>query len=152
MWKVFENMNCVHCNKECEHNYCTWECHVNTAREAGFKVIAPNNLPIRIVKPCGDTGFLMEHEHANHTDYKFPVKIEYVGSANAFLNDNDLDYTRDEMHALIYTDGSIAVTMYEYCYATWNLSNRNGEGSLWTKGDWKMSEESRDKVKSWKRL
>jgi len=47
------------------------------------------------------------------------------------LNDIEVRDALGETHALIYTDGYIALTMHECCYAIWNLSTRDGQGSLW---------------------
>lgn len=105
----------------------------------------------------------MEHEHADHPDYKFPVNVDYVGE----VDDNDRDcfsgfldkceeVTDDkirgmmgERHALIYTDGTMALTMYEYCYALWYLKDGSCEGgALWIKhrDDWRLNEESRKAI------
>jgi len=105
---------------------------------------------------------MLEHEHGDHPDYKFPVEIEYVGAVDS---DMHADYemmcskagTEEEVrdfqkqtHALIYTDGSVALTMYECCFAMWYL--RKGEcggGSLWKSKYWKLSDSSREKILAW---
>ena len=52
---------------------------------------------------------------------------------------------RNQWHALIYTDGYIAITMYERCYAMWYFKAYNrkiagvvGGGALHTPGEWRL--------------
>lgn len=124
---------CLNCKKECDFNYCDWNCHVESAEKAGGQVYTPNKLPIRCIKADGT---MLEHEHGDHPDYKFPVVVKFIGK-----REGD-DYADDfEEHALIYTDGCVAITLYEYCYAMWYLGNGElAAGRLWNKGDWKLEE------------
>ncbi len=115
--------NCLACQKEIEPhlNYCDFECMKTLARENGAKVYAPNDLPIVCIDAEGD---LLEHEHAKHPDYKFPVKVEWCGLENEPV----------EMHAVIYFDDAIVLTIHECCYATWKISDGSYvSGSLWNK-------------------
>jgi len=73
-------------------------------KKAGNKVIAPNNLPLCAIR---HDGVLLEHEHADHPTYLFPVMVE--------CGDPDVSYK--EEHALIWTDGVRALTLYECCYS-----------------------------------
>lgn len=75
---------------------------------------------------------MLEHEHADHPDYKHPVEVVWVGKEleeiyrNMFgrtLTDDEIRNAMGEHHALIYTDGTIAVTLYEYTYHTWYLKS-----------------------------
>lgn len=155
---------CTHCGKLTEDyvNYCDWTCIVESAKAAGGTVHTPNGLPICSVKHDNS---MWEHEHGDHPDYKFPVVIEYVGPIGPEDADDyrnccgedapDVAKVRDfkrETHALIYTDGSIAVTMYECCYSLWSL--RDGSllaEHLWYKtGKWRLSETSLVKIKETK--
>ena len=53
-----------------------------------------------------------------------------------------------ETHTLIYTDGTIAVTLYDCCYAMWHLSTGwLMHGTLWTKGDY-LAPESGKAIKA----
>jgi hypothetical protein len=151
---------CTHCGKDApqHNNYCSWECNVRQARALGGKIINPNiELPIACIR--GD--MLLEHEHADHPDYKFPVNVDYIGKIvtediteheECFGNKADEARVREfrgETHALIYSDGYVAVTTYEHCYAMWHL--RNGMlagGSLWKMGEWKLSKESSEKIRA----
>ncbi len=146
-----------------------WEQEIQKLKLAGNLVIAPNNLPIRCVMADGT---LKEHEHADHRDYKFPVMCELIGTNIeehqwCCVDDNgkrfyrqmdeiDIYNSEHEEHALIYTDGSIAITIYETCKAIWNL--RDGTclgGHLWEKWDkknkkgWKLDETSLKKVQDY---
>ena len=89
----------------------------------------------------------MSHEHEGHPTFIFPVVAEYIGE-RVPLPELDRSYG-PESHALIYTDGCVALTLYEYVYATWNA--RTGSlwtGSLWTKGEWRLTDESIAKIKA----
>jgi hypothetical protein len=136
---------CMYCGKMNEDvNYCDWDCHLQDAVSKGGTFITPNNLPVRCIRHDR----MLEHEHADHKDYKFPVKIEYCGPTYAHDDGPWAEHERYEVHALIYSDGFTAVTMHEYCYAYWNLNTGLCEGgSIWKKGDWKLDAESRSKIK-----
>jgi len=158
---------CPNCGKAVPefHNSCgDWDCAVDVARKAGGKVIAPNGLPIRAIQ---QDSTMLEHEHADHPTYKFPVEVRFYKTAQERFDEGEawvdgegnespmpleiLESTGVETHALIYTDGSIALTLYECCYALWSL--RDGSlvgGSLWEKGQWSLTEESLQKVKNLK--
>ncbi len=151
-------MNCVSCGKHNEFtSYCNWDCHVAAAKAAGGLIRQPNGLPIKSIKADGS---MWEHEHGDHPDYKFPVEIDFVGSVTP---DDVADYemicgekapdedairrSKGETHALIYSDYSVAITMYECCYAMWSLRNGNVMGrSLWDKGVWRLSPTSVEKI------
>jgi len=56
-----------------------------------------------------------------------------------------------EQHDLIYTDGNIAVTEYEHCFAFWSV-NDNGRcigGNLWEPGQWWLDNESIKQIKEY---
>jgi len=95
------------------------------------------------VKANGD---MLECEHGDHPDYIFPVTVEYVGP-RIELPPWDDSYV-PQLHTLIYTDCSIAVTLYECCYAMWSVSRggENNGGILWKDEKWKLSEESLQKI------
>lgn len=127
-----------------------WEERVAAARARGGRVIAPNNLPITCIRADGT---LLEHEHADHPDYKWPVEVEFVGEIPPIPEDwcDMHDEWRagfdPESQALIYSDGYIAVTLYESCYIMWVLASGKGCGML-ARPNWKLSKESRDKIAS----
>lgn len=137
---------CQFCGKLNQYmNYCDWKCIVNAAKRDGGKLHTPNGLPICSVKADGT---MLEHEHGDHPDYKFPVEVEYVGPVEQSdfydyemvcgtkaPDDEAIRKYRRETHALIYTDGTIALTMYEHCYAMWHLSDGHWlGGQLWKSG------------------
>jgi hypothetical protein len=82
---------------------------------------------------------MLEHEHADHPDYKFPVTVEYVSEVPSDLPDWDTSYY-PETHALIYTDGYIAVTMYECCHAMWWLKDGSWMGGPSWEKKWRLCE------------
>lgn len=143
------------------HNWCSWECQVRVALESGGTVITPNKLPIRCIR---HDGALLEHEHADHPTYMYPVSVEYLGEVDdrdredaremtgrGDVTDDECRRLRGETHALVYCDGCVALTLYECCYAIWSVGPRFGGelegGSLWFHGKWKLSAESLKKVR-----
>ena len=148
---------CQNCGKlNLYTNYCDWNCHVQSAINAGGKFHSPNGLPVGCIKADGS---MLEHEHGDHPDYKFPVEVDFIGEVlDGHISDyeaisgklpdsaDDVRKSMGETHALIYTDGCIAVTLYEHCYAMFNLSTGKARGSLWRKDEWKLSQASLDKI------
>lgn len=136
---------CQYCGKPTldNTNYCGFECMINNAKALGGKIICPNNLPIACI--LADDSTMMEHEHADHPDYKFPVVIEYFGSVPKDHPDWDPSF-EDQTHALIYCDGCIALTMYEDGYDLWNVNTGKGR-ARWLNGDWKLSDASLEKIR-----
>jgi hypothetical protein len=139
---------CENCGKPTPHhaNYCDWKCHVELAEKLGGKKITPNGLPVMCVK---FDGTMLEHEHGDHPTYKFPVSVEFVGEHEP-LPDWDDSYKK-QCHALIYTDGDVALTMYESSYAMWNLlSGEFVHGSrFWVESPpnfWRLTKESIEKI------
>ncbi len=148
---------CDFCGKDCLDDYarlCSWDCSIEEAKENGGKIYTPNDLPIN----CITRDWLMlEHEHGDHPTYLFPVDVLFYKTPEELFASNPEDYYNDislareecfEFHALIYTDGCIAITMYEYCYAMWEL--RKGKllgGHLWEKDEWVLSPKSLEKIR-----
>jgi hypothetical protein len=91
-------------------------------------------------------GDMLEIEHGDHPDYKFPVKIEYIGDHVA-VSEWDDSY-KPQHHALIYADRCIAVTMYETDYYMWRLSTGVIIGSTpgFNAPNWRLTEESRAEI------
>lgn len=134
---------CENCGKLNDGmHYCNWDCMVQYAKNHGGKEHLPNGLPIRSIKADGT---MLEHEHGDHPDYKFPVTVENTCSGDI---GTDLETIR-ETHALIYNDECIAVTMYECCYYMWYLKNGERRGFPdWDKRSKQvLNKESRDKIK-----
>jgi hypothetical protein len=165
---------CDICGKDIHqyHNYCSdWNCVIELNKRDGGIVYTPNNLPIRCIRA---DGAMLEHEHGDHPDYIFPVHAEYIGQLDDAYFENykmvtgkegsreDVRNSIRETHALLYANGSIAVTMYETCSAAWMLQEekkfRDGVevvvyvagtclgGHLLEPGKWKLTQESLDKI------
>ena len=153
---------CLACDKQVEDylNYCDWDCHVEAAKQAGGVMHCPNGLPVRCITR---DNLMIECEHGDHPDYKFPVTLQYTGTNpqedfQVMHGDGTIEPMSDEMardrmqetHALIYTDGSIALTMYECGYGLWSL--RDGKflsGPAWMSGGlFRLTDESLEKVRS----
>lgn len=152
---------CSGCGKECRSymNYCSWECHVETLRAAGAVERRPNGLPVRCVMADGT---LLEVSHGDHPDYKFPVDVEYVGPADP-ARDDYTAVTGDpapsdeaaraiwgETHALIYTDGCVAVTLYEHSYDMWLVRDGSPAASRMRRDPkaWRLTEASLEKIRA----
>lgn len=139
--------SCFHCGKECEsfHNYCSSDCLIESAVKAGGRVIAPNGLPITCVR---SDSTMLEHSFADHPTYMFPVKIEFVGQIPKSLQPWDMSF-ESESHALIYTDGDIALTIYEHEYSLWSLSSGQPLASCYNQiHGWRLSAESIEQIKN----
>lgn len=155
--KVIVERRCDFCGAagvDAYKNYCNWDCIIGKAKQQGGKIYTPNGLPIKSVKLDST---MLEHEHGDHPDYKFPVEVEYVGPivesdaedyricvGSPHTSEDELRRFRDQTHALIYTDGFVAVTLYECCYAMWWVI-KNGEslgGNMWERREWKLTEKS----------
>lgn len=137
---------CLFCKTPTEiANFCSWGCHVNEAKRQGGKVIAPNGLPIKCVKADGT---MLEHEHADHPDYRFPVVIEYVGERDPGAYEEEYC---PEVHALIYNDPYVAITLYEHCYSIWSLINGEPFFKGYNQG-WRLTDEAITKIKKWRHI
>lgn len=125
---------CDHCGKPTppHQRACSWDCIVAGARAGGAREHLPNGLPARCVR---FDGLLTECEGGDHRTYLFPVEAEKIGAAP------DDEYAT-ETHALIYTDGCVAVTLYECCYYSWH-PRQEGEcfgAPSWTeRKEWRLS-------------
>lgn len=158
-----EKRLCVHCGNPAPfaHNYCTDKCFRDAWDEAGGPLITPNGLPVRCYRASDNAR--MEHEHADHPDYKFPVTVDYIGevsshdretytgffSENEEVTDDKIRLMLGEYHALIYADDNIAITLYEHCYAMWHLADGHcAGGDLWatTRKAWCLNEISRQHI------
>lgn len=126
------------------------------AKAGGGVVHTPNGLPIRSIRHDGN---MYEHGHGDHPDYKFPVEIEYVGGLKKEVLDELTEFWRvenpteedarrylAETHALIYTDGSIAVTLYECNYSMFSLRTGECLGGRYVSKDNRLSEKSREEI------
>lgn len=132
---------CAFCDKPAPyaHNYCSYECHIAAARADGAVEHLPNGLPIRCI--TGD-GKLLEVANGDHPDYIFPVDVE--GPPETI---GDIEYPGGEFHALIYTDGNIALTLYECEYYLWLLPS--GKEIKNDRKEYRISRESTGKIISW---
>ena len=136
---------CNHCGKTTEpgHNYCNWDCMVEQAKKLGGKIIAPNNLPIKCIKADNT---MLEHEVADHPDYKFPVDVEFVGEKPKDLETWDHSY-ENESQGLIYADRSVALTLYECTYQLWWLRDGTSLGGREWYRKWRLTDESIRQIK-----
>jgi len=131
---------CVQCGKPTEfaHNYCGRDCMTAAWVSAGAIDYRPNGLPIRCWK--ANPPLMLEHEHGDHPTYKWPVVVEPIDGSIADR------YAED--HALIYTDGVIALTLYECCYMMWHLgTGKLMHGPRWfEREEYRLAEDSRKKI------
>lgn len=135
-----------------------WAERIAAAQAEGGKVVAPNGLPIRSIHAFDN--MLKEHEHADHPHYQFPVWVEYCGpevervwhtgeGKTEPMSADHIYMETHEEHALIFDDGYIAVTVYEYCYAFWYLKDGMcAGGDLWKEKQWKLMPEALAQIKA----
>lgn len=130
-----------------------WEERVAEARAAGGIVFQKNGLPIVCIR---HDGALLEHEHADHPDYKYPVEVEFADEIPEFADlAEDVRAFEQSLYAshheaLIYSDDSIAVTLHECCYTMWIQRQGYADGVYlhgpeWSK-KWKLSAEAVEKI------
>ena len=100
---------CIHCKRFCfkSHNYCSWDCQIKRAKAIGGKLFTPNNLPIGCIT-CNGT--MLECENGDHPDYIFPVEV--INFVDGY----------SELHALIYFDSNICLTLGDGSYNIFHLS------------------------------
>lgn len=132
------------------------------ALKEGGRIHCPNGLPIRCITA---DGLLIECEHGDHPDYLFPVVADYIGEKpeevfgmvdgegnSVAVSKEWIEAQCHETHALIYTDKSIALTLYECSYFIFSV--RDGKlvrGPGWAKPEWKLSDESLERIRSLRR-
>jgi hypothetical protein len=139
---------CKYCRKPVEPhcNYCDWDCQVADARKMGAREHLPNGLPVKCIAARSGgsdaNAMLLEHEHGDHPDYKFPVQAEWTGPDDEWTDD---PRGKRETHALIYTDSFIAVTMHDAGYAMW-LLRKGGVQVGGRDPHWRLTAASRDEV------
>lgn len=110
--------NCSYCNKEisAHTNYCNWECQIAEAIQFGYKIIAPNNLPIRCIAPGKKA--VLEHYNADHPNYKYPFAIIPNDDSNAY----------PEFHAMIYYDEHVILSIGDARYGLWSRASGQNLG------------------------
>ena len=74
----------------------SWNARIEEALAAGAPVFRKNGLPI-VCQRAFD-GALLEHEHADHPDYMFPVEVEYAAEKPDCFVDAGLDRTQKPEH------------------------------------------------------
>ena len=132
----------------------TWQEQITEAQATGARVYAPNGLPILCIRHDSVT---LEHEHADHPDYRFPVEVEYIGDPSIFawctpdgevpMTPEEIANERTETHALIYSDGYVAVTLHECTYATWLVQTGECIGGRCHKGrEWQLTDAARVRI------
>jgi hypothetical protein len=130
---------CLHCGKDTggPTNYCNWGCLEAYNRAHGGKEHLPNGLPVRSIR---HDGLMLECEHGDHPDYLFPVLATYIGPTP----ESEYEYG-DELHALIYTDGHVALTLYETEPHLWlaGVPYRQRDGR---EGKFRLADESMTKI------
>lgn len=110
----------------------SWEEAIADAKAAGGREVLPNGLPVK----CIMSDFTMlECEDGDHPTYICPVEV--------------VDPTSDregglDVHAAIYCDGNIVLTLYECCYGAYRLKTGESVGPLtsWMDGT-RLTEASR---------
>ena len=140
---------CIQCGKgaPASHNYCDWDCHVAHAVALGGKMHQPNGLPIRCIRHDGN-GY--ECEDGDHPSYIRPVTIEYIGKEPLEGDEWVNGALSRETHALLWTDGNVALTLYESCYAMVHIGRYAAVyGSMYrVPGDWRMAQADVDFCKA----
>jgi hypothetical protein len=121
-----------------------WEERVKAALAEGVPVFQKNGLPL--VAQRGHDGALLEHEHADHAGYMFPVRVVYTKEKPKDLPAWDPSY-EDHAEALIFYDSHIALTLWECCYTLWSMRKKGGAiyGPSWSE-EWALAPEVLEKL------
>ena len=133
-------------------NFCSWDCHVQDAKDSGFIEHRPNGLPIKSITA---NGLLLECEHGDHPDYVIPVEVEYIAPVTNVDRENykaifgvypiadkdALDINR-EIHAVIYCDDNVILTLNECSYSIWAASDGISLGGFNERKKWRIVPES----------
>lgn len=130
-------MTCKYCNKEVQD--CTFDCHIQEARDAGGKEFRPNGLPVTCIQAFDNT--MLECEHGDHDTYIFPVTVLHL--------EEDDNTPEEETHALIYTDKQVALTLNECRYWLWSLCDGNVLRGPCGGAGWRLSADSLAAVKAY---
>lgn len=105
------------CGKEVDkyHNWCNdSDCRIQSYLKDGGSIHAPNGLPVTCFRY---DGMMLECEHGDHPNYRIPVTVKYVG------DDPDEVSQPYQLHAVIFKDEAMCLTLYECRYFMWSLSN-----------------------------
>lgn len=115
-------------------NFCSWKCHVEHTRARGGRDHRPNGLPVGCITAAG---LLTECGHGDHETYLFPVDVDG--------QDDPPPEPREypQMHALIYTDGCCALTLYDCTYVLWLLCDGAPIGGRHYREHERLSEKAR---------
>lgn len=119
---------------------CTWEERVRTGLLSGGISYTPNGLPIQCIRY---DDFMTEGEHGWHDDYKLHIRAKYEGPAR---EDPYHEYGVEGMD-VIYSDGTVVLAMYEYCYTIWRLRDGEFLGGFGFNKYWKLQEEDLVKIR-----
>ena len=103
----------------------------------------PNGLPVKCILA---NGIGLECEGGDHPTYLFPVSVDGENHPEDEANEF---YEYPQTHALIYTDGSVALTLYECNYTLWSLRTGTGLGGRYQDESDRLSEEIRAKIESY---
>ncbi|MDB5716154.1 MAG: hypothetical protein JWO15_3551 [Sphingomonadales bacterium] len=135
----------------------TWEDMVAEAIAEGYAVHCPNGLPIK----CIGRMMLLEHEHGDHPTYMFPVEVEYIGPISEGMRsdyemmceappvcDSDVQDFFTEIHALIYADDNVALTLYECNYAMFSLHSGLGIAGRYVNSQRKLTPEALNNIRA----
>lgn len=115
-------------------------------RQTGTRLHAPNGLRTRLTRW---DGLMLECDGGDHVDYLFPVAAESSDPPERGPEGQVLWWNK-ATHALIYTDGNVALTLHEACHHLWHLRLDGAYLSGPLHGEhWRLSVESLEKISLW---
>lgn len=124
-------IKCSFCGKESQSiNFCNWDCHIKYGELIGLEKVCPNNLPITCIGSK-----MMEHEHADHPNYQFPIMIKNPSEETEEVLDADNNVvgtydSSNQIHAVIFYNDSLLITLYECRYYFWSVAKNKYVGGL----------------------
>lgn len=139
-----DDCRCAHCGKPTppHSNYCGWACMIAYARANGGVEYLPNGLPIGCIR---SDGMMFECENGDHPMYLFPVDVD----GQEYPSDVAEGFSEyPQLHALVYTDGNIALTLYEANYALWHVHDGIPLGGRYQRDHERLSDASLEKIRA----
>lgn len=132
-------------------NYCDdWSCSVRLAERDGGKKIAPNGLPITVITRDGT---MLEHEHANDPNYKFPVTVECIDEAGNNLyvpgNARCARHLEQDSHAFLGVTHDMIHTMFEYNSYQFRLDGTLFKAPHWDHRIQRIKAQSLVQIREW---
>jgi len=92
--------------------------------------------------------------HQDHPTFIRPIHIDFVGSTEGCCEEEIRNLACGDLHAMIFYDDCMVVTINEYCYGFWDRldgKSQQGKVALWGT-DYQISKRGLDAINEHERL